>query len=73
MRSGGGYQPHAEAGRQVGQRGVALVVERMTVMGEFDADPVAAEPVNQVGQRGRGRLRAAFGKRLAHMSFAAAG
>ena len=47
---------HPEARRQVGQRGVALVVERMTVMGEFDADPVAAEPVNQGGQRLARRL-----------------
>ncbi len=63
----------AEAGRQLGQHGVALVVEGMAVVGELDADPVAAEPVDQVGQRRRGRIRAAVGKRLADMAFTASG
>ena len=63
----------AESRRQLGQRGVALVVERMAVVGEFDADPVAAEPVHQVGQRRRCRIGPAGGKGLAHMAFTTAG
>ncbi len=73
VRRGGGYQPDAESRSQVGELRVALVVERMAVVGEFDADPLAAEPVHQVGQRRRGRVRPASGKGLAHMAFAAAG
>ena len=42
-------------------------------MGQLDADPVGAEPVHQIGQRRRGRIRPAVGKRLADMAFAAAG
>ena len=42
-------------------------------MGQLDADPVGAEPVHQVGQRLAGGFRAAGGKCLAHMAFAAAG
>ena len=73
VRGGGGDDTDTEPRRQLGQRGVALVVERMAVVGQLDADPVAAEPVHQVGQRLARRLRAAVGKRLAHMAFAAAG
>ena len=62
-----------EPRRQVGQRGVAFVVERMAVMGQLDADPVAPEPVHQVGQRRGGRIRPAGGQRLAHMAFTAPG
>ena len=65
--------PTTEPGRQLGQRGVALVVEGMPVVGELDADPVAAEPVHQIGQRLLRGLRAAVGKRLADMAFAASG
>ena len=43
------------------------------MVGQLDADPVAAEPVHQIGQRLGGRLRAAVGKRLADMAFAASG
>ena len=70
---GGGDDAEAEPRRQLGERGVALVVEGMAVMGQLDADPVAAEPVHQVGQRLLGGLRAAVGKRLADMAFAASG
>ena len=73
VRGGGGDDADTEPRRQRGQRGVALVVERMAVMGQLDADPVGAEPVHQIGQRRRRRFRAALGKRLAHMAFAAAG
>ena len=41
-------RPDTEARRERGQRGVALVVLRVTVVGEFDADPVGAEPLHQV-------------------------
>ena len=41
MRGGGGDDADAEPRRQLGERGVALVVERMAVMGQLDADPVA--------------------------------
>ena len=65
--------PSTEPRRQLGQRGVAFVVERMAVMGQLDADPVAPEPVHQIGQRRCGRLRPAGGQRLADMAFAATG
>ena len=73
MRSGGGDDADAEARRQPGQRRVAFVVERLTVMGQLDADPAGAEPVHQIGQRPLRRVRTAIGKRLAHMAFAAPG
>ncbi len=57
---GGRDETQPELRRKLGQRGVALVVERMAVMGQLDADPVGAEPVHQVGQRGGGRLLAAL-------------
>ena len=62
-----------EPRRQLGQRCVAIVVERMAVMGQLDADPVAPEPVHQIGQRLFGSLGAAVGKCLANMAFAAPG
>ncbi len=43
------------------------------MVGELDADPVAAEPVNQIGERLLRRCRATAGKCLADMAFAAAG
>ena len=74
MGGGGGDDADGpNSRRQLGQRGVAFVVEGMPMVGELDADPVAAEPVHQVGQRLGGRLRAAVGKRLADMAFAAPG
>ncbi len=39
MRPGGGDDADTEARRQSGQRGVAFVVERVTMMGQLDADP----------------------------------
>ena len=71
MRSGGGDDADTEARRQPGQRRVAFVVERMTMMGQLDADPAGAEPVHQIGQRPLRRVRTAAGKRLAHTAFAA--
>ena len=65
--------PSTEPRRQLGQRGVALVVEGMAVMGQLDADPVGAEPVHQVGQRPAGGFRAAGVQGLAHMAFATTG
>ena len=50
VRGGGGDDADAELRRQRGQRDVALVVERMAVVGQLDADPVGAEPVDQIGQ-----------------------
>jgi hypothetical protein len=41
------------------------------MVGQLDADPVAAEPIHQVGQCIGGRLRTAVRKRLADMAFAA--
>ncbi len=73
MGGGGGDDADTEPRRQLGQRGVALVVERMPVVGELDADPVAPEPVHQIGKRLVRRFRAAVGKRLADMAFAASG
>ena len=70
---GGGDDADAEPRCQFGQRGVAFVVERMPVVGQLDADPVAPEPVHQIGQRLLRRLRTAVGKRLADMAFAASG
>ena len=52
---------------------IALVVAGMPVVGELDADPVAAEPVHQIGKRLGRRIRPALGKRLADMAFAASG
>ncbi|CFB96319.1 Uncharacterised protein [Mycobacterium tuberculosis] len=72
MRPGGGDDADTEARRQSGQRGVAFVVERVTMMGQLDADPAGGEPVHQIGQRPLRRGRATLGKRLAHMAFAAA-
>ena len=57
VRGGGGDDAHAELGCQCGQRGVVLVVKRMAVRRELDADTVCAEPVHQVGQCLLGRLR----------------
>ena len=62
-----------EPGRQLGQRGVAFVVEGMAVTGQLDADPVAPEPIHQIGQRLFSSLRTAVGKCLADMTFAAPG
>ena len=73
MRPGGGDDTDTEAWRQSGQRRVAFVVERLTMMGQLDADPSSAEPVHQIGQRPFRRVRTAIGKRLAHMAFTAAG
>ena len=49
VRPGGGHHAHPESWRQLGQRGVALVVEGVAVVSELDADPAGAEPVHQVG------------------------
>ena len=68
MRGSGGDDADPEPGRQVGQCGVAFVVEWMPVMGELDADPVAAEPVHQIGKRLFRGLWATVGKRLADMA-----
>lgn len=73
MRAGGGDDADPEARGQRGQRRVAFVVERLAVPGQLDADPRRAEPVHQIGQRPRRRVRPAVGKRLAHMAFAATG
>ena len=59
VRGGGGDDAHAEARRQGGERGVALVVEGVAVVGQLDGDPVAAEPVDQIGERGLGGFRTA--------------
>src|SRR4029078_10336868 len=53
-----------EPGRQLSECSVSLIVEWMPVVGELDADPVAAEPVNQIGKRLLRRCRATGGKRL---------
>ena len=65
--------PTPNFGARRGQRGVALVVERMAVVGQLDAHPVGAEPVHQIGKGCLGRVGPACGKRLAHMAFATAG
>ena len=57
---GGGDHTEPEPRSELGQCGVALVVEGMAVMGQLDADPVGAEPVHQVGQRHAGGFRAAL-------------
>ncbi|SHT51610.1 Uncharacterised protein [Mycobacteroides abscessus subsp. abscessus] len=51
MRGGGGDDAETEPRRQRCQRGIAFVVERMSVVGQFDGHPVRAEPVHQAGQR----------------------
>ncbi|BCI90891.1 hypothetical protein NIIDMKKI_60970 [Mycobacterium kansasii] len=71
MRSSRGDDADAEAWRQAGQRRVAFVVERVTMVGQLDADSVRTEPIHQIGQRPLRRVRAAFGERLAHMAFPA--
>lgn len=73
VRPGGGDDADAEARRQPGQHRVTFVVERVTMMGQLDADPAGGEPVHQIGQRPLRRVRATLGKRSAHMAFAAAG
>ena len=73
MGGGGGDDPETEPGRQLRQCGVALVVEGMPMVGQLDADPVPAEPVDQIGKRLFRGIRAAAGKRLADMAFAASG
>ena len=42
-------------------------------MGQLDTHPVGAEPVHQIGQRRRGRIRSAGGQRTADMTFPATG
>ena len=71
MRCGSGDDADTEARRQFGQRRVALVVERLAMMGQLDADPAGAEPVHQIGQRTFRRFRTAIGKRLTYRTFAA--
>ena len=58
--------PTPEMRCQLGQHRVAFVVERLTVMGQFDADPAGGEPVHQIGQRPLRRFRPTVGKCLAH-------
>jgi hypothetical protein len=70
MRRGGRDDPHPEPRRKPGQRVVALVIERLAVMAQLDADPACPEPVHQIGQRPFGRIRSTTGKRLAHMALA---
>ena len=62
VRSGGGDDADTEARRQRGQRRVAFVVKRITIMGQLDADPGRAEAVHQIGQRPLRRARGALGK-----------
>ena len=57
---GGRDETKTELRRKLGERGVALVVERMAVMGQLDTDPVGAEPVHQVSKRSGGSLLAAL-------------
>ncbi len=73
MRTGGRDHAQAEPRRQLGQRGIAFVIVRVAVVGEFDADPVGTEPVHQIGQRPLGRVRAAAGECLLDMPFSASG
>ena len=73
MRSGGGNDAHTEARRQPGQRRVAFVVERLTMMGQLDADPAGGEPVHQIGQRPFRRFQTPIAKRLSDGPFAASG
>src|SRR5450631_3792783 len=72
MRSGSGNNADTEARCQPGQRRVAFVVERVTMMGQFDADPAGREPVHQIGQCPFRRVGAAIGKGLAYSPFPAA-
>ncbi len=73
MSPGGGDDTDPEIRRQFGQYRVAFVVERLTVMGQFDTDPLGGEPVHQIGQRPLRRFRSPCGKRLPHCAFAASG
>ncbi len=73
MRAGGGDTWEAESQGQFGQLGVDFVVERMAVPGQLDTDLLLPEPVHQVGQRRRGRIRPAGGQRGADMTFATTG
>ncbi len=43
------------------------------MVGQLDADPVGAEPVHQIGQRRRSRVRSAGIQRTTDMAFAATG
>ena len=56
MRGGAGDQLQPLLTGQLGQRGVALVGQRLQGVGELDGDVVAAEPVDEVGQRAAGRI-----------------
>src|ERR1700755_1149975 len=70
---GGGDDADAEPRRQSSERGVALVVERMAVPAQLDADPFSAEPVHQVRERLLCSFRPSGRERLADMTFATAG
>src|SRR5690242_8533416 len=73
MGGGGRDDAETEPRRQFRERGVAFVVERLPVVGELDADPVGAEPVNQIGERFLGGFWAAVAERLTDVSFATPG
>ena len=73
MGGSAGDDADAESGCEISQCAIALVVERMTVMGQLDSDPPPPEPVHQISQRHSCGFGAAGGECLAHMTFAASG
>ena len=77
VRGGGGDDRQPLLVGERGERLVPLVGERVELVGQLDGDVVAAEPVDQLGQRPPRRARAkvpapAF-ERLPHRALAAAG
>ena len=73
VRRRGGDHTHTEASRKSGERGIAFIVERVTVVGQFDTYPVGAETVRQISQRCGGSIWTTGRQCLPHMAFAASG
>lgn len=73
MCGGGGDDIDTEPRCEPGQHGIALVVARMAVVRQLDADPILPEPVHQIGKCRRRRFRAAFRQCLPDMAFATPG
>ena len=67
----GGHQTHTHSGGQIGQGIIALDVQWVPVVPEFDHHPITAEPVHQVVQRPTGRRRTVGLQRCGNSSLAA--
>ena len=64
---------HPGPRRQCGQLRVALAVDGMAVVGQFDADPVRSEAVTRSASASAAASGPPFGNTLTHMAFATSG